>query len=502
MNAKRLIPVMAVACALFMAGCTGSSYNLNKNQNQRPDGMTYYEEYNTYIKPKLETGDFDGAALYVGAKTTDKDGNVMDREEQLDDLIKNTPELVLLERGLIALNSGNYKQAILYFDAAEIKLEQAESKSGTWTDVTKASQDALVLMTGSAESSSDYYLRGYEKVMLFNYKAFCYMLMGDRRAYNVTRKAIDMQQDEWEKLRPQIEKAQEELAQKKAENPEMAEYIESESQHGTVEERIQSLNAFVNPFGDYIDGMIMDIDSIKNTAMRDNARIAYQKVLELNSKCLAAKNAVAELKKKNPPSGQKLVHIILAEGFAPYKEVHATDEGIKYTTLTEQISPFASARVTPLNKNGKNMTAAQALSPLSMITNIALRDYMAYQPMRELLYWRTLLAAQVAPDLIRAFSDNATAGELGAWATKALVMEMQNPETRSWCTLPRQVQVIRFYVPNSAASIKLETLADKKQKIAETTVPLAANGPTVVYAVNYNEYIKAHANEISWVEGQ
>lgn len=498
MKALKLIPVLAVASALFLAGCNGTSYNINKDQ-QRPDGMTYYEEYNTYIKPKLEVGDFDGAAIYVGAKTTDKDGVVMDREEQLDDLVKNTPELVLLERGLISLNSGNYKQAILYFDAAEIKLEQAETKSGTLTDITKASQDALVVMTGSAESG-DYWLRGYEKVMLFNYKAFCYMLMGDRRAYNVTRKAIDMQQQEWEELRPQIEKAQEDLAAKKAENPDMAQYIENESQHGTVEDRIQALNAFVNPFGDYIDGMIMDIDSIQNKAMRDNARIAYQKVLELNPNCTAAKNAIAELKKKNPPAGQKLVHVILAEGFQPYKEVHTTEDGIKYTTLTEQISPFAAARVTPLNKNGKNLTSAQALSPLSLITNIALRDYMAYQPMRELLYWRTLLAAQVAPGLISSLTSDKDVGALGAWATKALVMEFQNPETRSWSTLPRQVQVIRFYVPNSAASIKLETLAEGKQKIAETTVPLSANGPTVVYAVNYNQYIQALANEISWVD--
>lgn len=498
MKTLRLIPVLAVAGALLLAGCNGTSYNINKDQ-QRPDGMTYYEEYNTYIKPKLEVGDFDGAAVYVGAKTTGEDGITMDREEQLDDLVKNTPELVLLERGLISLNSGNYKQAILYFDAAEIKLEQAEAQSGTWTDITKASQDALVVMTGSAESG-DYWLRGYEKVMLFNYKAFCYMLMGDRRAYNVTRKAIDMQQQEWEELRPQIEKAQEYLAKKKAENPDMADYIESESQHGTVEDRIQALNAFVNPFGDYIDGMIMDIDSIQNKAMRDNARIAYQKVLELNPKCTAAKNAVAELKKKNPPSGQKLVHVILAEGFQPYKEVHTTEDGIKYTTLTEQISPFVSARVTPLNKNGKNLTSAQALSPLSEITNIALRDYMAYQPMRELLYWRTLLAAQVAPGLISSLTSDKDIGALGAWATKALVMEFQNPETRSWSTLPRQVQVIRFYVPNSAASIKLETLAEGKQKIAETTVPLSASGPTVVYAVNYNQYIQALANEISWVD--
>lgn len=498
MNAKRLIPVLTVVCVLFLAGCNDSTYNLKQNQ-QRPAGMTYYEEYNTFVKPGLEAGDFENADAYLNAPFTNKDGNA----PLLDDLVKNTPNLVLLERAVIALNSGNCKQALLYLDAAEIKLKQSEIKLGALSDITEISTDNLVLITGAAETADDYYLRGYEKIMLFNYKAFCYMLMGDRRAYNITRKAIDMQQEEWEKLRGQIEQTQAELARLKAANPEMAAFIARESQHGAVEQRIQNLNAFVNPFGNYIDGMIMDIDSIRNKAMRDNARAAYQKVLTLNDKCTAAKNAVAELKRQNPPAGQKLVHIILAEGFAPYKEVHATEEGIKYTTLTEQVSPFAFARVTPLNKNGKNITAAQALSPLSVINNIAQRDYMAYQPMRELLYWRTLTSAKADPDTTKAFTDDTTvSSEPGACATKALITKMQNPETRSWCGLPREIQVIRFYVPNNTVSIKLETLTAKKQKIAETIVPLAESGATVIYAVSYNGFLKAHVNEIAWVDGQ
>ena len=64
-------------------------------------------------------------------------------------------------------------------------------------------------MLGS-EEMANYELRGYEKVMLLNYKALCYMLMGDRKAYNVTRRAIDLQQAEWEKFKEMLAKNEEE----------------------------------------------------------------------------------------------------------------------------------------------------------------------------------------------------------------------------------------------------------------------------------------------------
>ena len=131
-----------------------------------------------------------------------------------------------------------------------------------------------------AEEMADYQMRGYEKVMLLNYKALCYMLQGDRKAYNVTRRAIDLQQEEWEKFKKLLA----ENEAKAAEGTKDVAGLGDAMKNVKIDDRSEDVkakaelvtSAYVNPFADYLNAMMMEIDGISDSALRSNARIAYQ----------------------------------------------------------------------------------------------------------------------------------------------------------------------------------------------------------------------------------
>jgi len=97
---------------------------------------------------------------------------------------------------------------------------------------------------------------------------------------------------------------------------------------------------------------------------------------------------------------------------------------------------------------------------------------------------------------VGALSEKAGLGSvLGAGAASKL----QRPDTRSWLSLPNKVLVARMYVPANTKQITVETLS-KGNVFASTKVDIAAEGPTVVYAVSYDKQLRAYANKNSWVK--
>lgn len=320
----------------------------------------------------LFAGKFDELKAKVLENGKDKEGKELTKEEAYEKLLTSASELSIMERGLLALNTGDVDRALFFFDAAEEKLNLAEDQTGVTDQAAGASKSLLASVTGAKELA-DYEVRSYEKVMLLNYKALCYMLKGDRKAYNVTRRAIDLQQEEWEKFQqekakfeeehPELfdEKAQKEAAKKQAAAKAKAEaeakakaeaqkkaqaqqqansqqakeglaglagafggmFGGSDTKSSTeaagnaaqtavgaldalaaLPEIIGAINvddrsadtkkkaglvtsAYVNPFGDYMNALLQEFDSLEDRSLRDNARISYEKVVENNKDCKA-----------------------------------------------------------------------------------------------------------------------------------------------------------------------------------------------------------------------
>lgn len=464
-------------------------------------GQSYAEQF-AIARASLHAGEVDKLKAMMGIHFIHEDGTPFTKDEVKEKIVATGSELSLMERGLIALNAGMPDIALFYFDAAQIKMEEVEAKSKASKNATKVGQGAWVAITGM-EESQDYYLRGYEKVMIYNYKALCYMLQGDRKAYNVTRNAIDRQQEEWELFKEKLKGLEDESSKKYKEDEVVdashVQTLEAFKDNDTRDEYTQETarlvpHAYVNPFGDYMNAVILEIDSIEERSMRNNAGIAYKKVLDNNPKCTTARNAVKEMKWA-VPKGKKLVHVIVADGFAPERQVRRITLPISeiiasasYAEAVPQISPvkYISARYGKSNYN---------LSPLSNMEAIILRDDLDSKPfkifMLSLAFARTIGAQLLAEEL--------GAGEFSPLAG-LLVGAMQQPDTRSWLSLPSKIMVARFYVPNSAKEISLRTYDEKRNIIAEEKVDLAPKGPSVVYAASYGPTLRTNVNTSSWIK--
>lgn len=512
MQMKRMLHVsilaMAVSGAMLLSGCATHSDRLGFADNE--GSKTYAQAYEP-ARNMLLQGQWDqirdklleNSSKEVKENVQDTDNEVrqtvrtekLSDDEEMERLIKEQSELSLIERGLLTLNVGDFERALFYFDAAEEKLGLSESDTSAASAASKHGKSGIAVLLGT-EELANYELRGYEKVMLLNYKALCYMLMGDRKAYNVTRRAIDLQQEEWEKFKTLLAENQREQNDLDARAPSRA--SADSMSVSTVDDRPDEIrrkaglvaSAYVNPFADYLNAMMMEIDGFDDPTMRQNAKIAYRKVLENNRDCTTARSAVRNVE-RGLGRNEKLVQIILSDGFSPYQSeqtkvfpIPVDDRVIKavvnYSNATPVPTETAAAKI---RGNGKTTR----LSSLTKMESLILRDEQDRMPMRATMFTLALL---------RSATSGAFLGDLGS----ALMGSIQHPDTRSWLTLPNQVFVARVSVPKNQKSLKLQTFDATGQPLASTDVRLAKNGPTVVYAVSYDRNIRAYANAFSWVD--
>lgn len=563
-NIQKILLAAAVSAAL--AGCATGTRSDSLGLAENETVKTYAAAYQP-ARDMLNAGQFDELKAKVLKNAVDEEGKALSNEEAYEKLIADASELSIMERGLIALNTGDVKRALFFFDAAEEKLNLSEENSNMADSAVSGAKSGLAAIIGSAELA-EYDVRSYEKVMLLNYKALCHMLLGDRKAYNVTRRAIDLQQEEWEKFQQKKAEFDEKMEKMKAEAKENAEKKAAEQKAAAEAARQQALqaqknaqqarataaassllgfipglggaaaavqganaaataaqsaaqtadatldtldqllevftslniddrsksvvnkanlvaSAYVNPFGDYMNALLQEFDSLEDPALRDNARISYEKVAKNNKDCGAAKTAQKAVM-KGIGSNQKLVQVILSDGFAPYQlEKSRTFQVGKYkatvnlANATPVETSVTSARVKVGGKTVK-------MSSLTKMESIILRDEQDNLP------WRTF---DVATALVRSALANDKLGALGGAAVAAL----QHPDTRSWLSLPNQVLVSRIVVPASQQSLEIQTLDKSGKALSSAKVDLADQGPTVVYAVNYGTHMKAYANAFSWV---
>lgn len=575
---RRSVLCAAVGAALVLSGCATHSDKLGFADSEGT--KTYAEAYEPARQMMLQ-GQWDAmraklnenTSREVKEETKTDDGEIrqtartekLTNDEEMERMIKEQSELAIVERGLLTLNVGDFERALFYFDAAEDKLGLTEADDTVSGAASKYGKTGLSVLLGS-EEMANYELRGYEKVMLLNYKALCYMLMGDRKAYNVTRRAIDLQQVEWEKFQAvlaELEKKKEERKQAAKEGiesidkdiarlqsdikqteREMEEYrnspgfrndslgrsglkalqsiidsdrerIQQQQQNraefvaelsgddqsmspSDVDDRTNEVkakaasvpSAYVNPFGDYLNAMMMEIDGFDDPTMRQNAKIAYKKVVDNNKDCVAARQAVRNVE-KGVGQDKKLVQILLSDGFSPYQlektkvfQIPVKDRVIKavvnYSNATPVPTQTAGARVMV---GGKSTN----LSSLTKMESLILRDEADRLPLRATMFGLAIM---------RSAATGALLGNLGS----ALAGSIQHPDTRSWLTLPNQVYVARIAVPKSQSTLKLETVGEDGGVLATQNVKLAKDGPTVVYAVSYDKNMQVYANAFSWVD--
>ena len=448
---------------------------------RRVDYAGYTAGFNV-VRPSVRSGDFSTALNAYESSRITKD-----------------KFLRPLELGALATDAGNFETAIEHFADAEKRFEKRAGKDKFSTDFNNTMSSVVGIGDGGKFVGSP-----YEQILMLNYKTIAYLSLSDRRAFNVASRAADWQNFMRDQVRKKvaIEKArQEEAASQAASDDERSASIGFK---GSIKKQydaydVAELNlpdSYVNPLGDYLTGVVYEFDALEESDNADNARIAYEKALELRPGSRLLKKAVADMSARRlPADNQQLVHLLVAADSAPEKKLLSYDiVGILPEPVAVRmpvLEPVAAqiGRIEVRNKAGALLSR---MSPLADIEAIALR------------HQKDMADAQsgdMAMRLVRTYFRRKAVNQIGGLASivaNGAVDQLDMPDMKSWASLPRAYHAARIVVPTSVKDVVIIAFDTKGRKVSERNITLSAGRKNFVYGRAMGSELSAFANPTEW----
>ncbi len=408
-----------------------------------------------------------------------------------------------VELGLLAMDTANSKGAVDAFFKAERHLKEIMGRSVIEDGVTDLGTELISAATGIGDLT-EYKGEPYERILMLNYKSIAYLLNGERKAYNVTRRAIDWQNIEKKQFEQKIGEVKKQVSKQENEatTDEDGEEASSASsnafslifdQYARFRKKANSVkSAYINPFGYYMAGIVQEFDSFEDSSLRDNARISYKKAADLNPRSKVIKQSVKQVAKR-PPRNKRLVHVIAADGFAPEKKTFSfmlPVAGQLISIKTPLFEPVPSAVKWIVIKSGKKTLAT--LSPIADIEAITLRHQMDMLPVQRM---------RVMASIGRNIGENMVWNSLGAFGSLGKMMreDFANPDMRAWMSLPKQISAARFYVSKWVKNIKIISYDKRWRVLATKKVKLNKKSHNFIYVRSIEKSLNAQINKKLWV---
>ena len=433
---------------------------------------------------------------FTSSSTTNNEAEAPQLVASKESTVTTGTLLGSVEQGLLSLDAGNNDDAIRYFSASENILDNRK-KSSTAADIAKGGWNfASSFVTGDGEIGP-YNSVGFEKVLMLNYKSIAYMLDGDRKAYNVTRRSIELQNIEKRNFESSLVAARVEIGKNKDEQQAKDKNISGlgdtiKSLYKKTEARALTVeSAYVNPFGYYMAGVVQEFDSYEDRSLRSNALIAYKKALKLNPSSKVLKRAVKDLKKKRAPKNRRLVQIVLGDGFVPEKKVLRF--GIFNQLIKLPIYEPVSSRVARVEVQSSSGRKLSTFSAVADIEALALRHQKDSEPFQYLLVATTLIRGVVEKGALKQVPLG-----LGSVIGRARD-EMSNPDMRSWMTLPSSLHAVRMYLPKKQKILQLVSFDSKGKELARKKIELDRTSHNFVYARSIDDTIYVSSSNKLWV---
>ncbi len=497
--------------------------------------ITYagYSEQFLDIRSMFVTGELDKIEETYGqqeAETREK----ITRKKKLKERIGL---LRWLERGTLALDQGTYDAALTYLTISEELIEKRQGRSILGGALFGMATRTVETISGN-EEMQPYTAEGWEKVLMLNYKTIAYLMQGDRRAYNVTRRAIDWQNIEKKAFDKELADLEAKLEKKNARNrakrekeaakqaAKKKENAEEDAEEAVPEEQVASTappaqtaieealkrafaptdkkassvaSAYVNPFGFYVSGMIQEFESYADRSLRDNARISYQKALELNPKSDVLAKAVEDMKKPGVDRNINLVHVIVANGFVPEKKVLtywvATQSGGVIPLKLPIYEPVTSrvARIEVHSKSGKHLAT---LSLVADVEALCLRQQKDTQRLQVLRAFASYLVSGYL-----AGTAEASTGLVGTMIGKLSKarQDKSSPDTRSWMSLPATMQATRLHLRKGVDQLKIVTFDASGVQLTSRNVDVNPQSHGVVYVRIFDEAMYPQVVKQLWL---
>ncbi len=409
-----------------------------------------------------------------------------------------------VELGTLAYEQGDFGMSVEHFNLAEadaVGSDKKERKKGLGATFGKLARGAKSLGAGiiGREGLAPYGEADFERILQLNYLTLSYLLEGEFSSFNVTKRAIVSQTLAREAFLEELDKAGKTIEDYKQEQGDgqaqttmatsQATFFNAFSQYDDVANRVP--DAYVNPLGYFVNAIVLEIDSVRKPELRGNARESYRKALELapNSKTLEA--ALSDL--ESDDFDGTVVHVIVAKGFAPTRQVLTF--GLQ---VDQRVVPLKLPVYAPNLTNVSRIDVALAghapiqAERLADIEAIVMRSQKDRLP----IIWSKLGLQAIRSVMLQNAAGQSQIGALAYGVAEGLQM----PDTRSWASLPAEVDVTRLHAPAGASSVVIRSVNASGEVIASQTVNLAPDSKhVVVYARATGNSLVARVNEPLWI---
>ncbi len=418
---------------------------------------------------------------------------------------KNPPEEFLpnVEAGTLAVEAGSNGDALRYFSKAEHFLDSWSNRPIVWEKTEKGFKEILGIAVG-LEDMADYVGEPYERILALNYKSLAYLLDGRREAYNVTRRAINWQNMEKRRFHKELEALKKRRAREAPLDSRGNAMLNSVFVKYDIA-RITSIpSAFVNPLGFYVAGMIQEFDSLKDRSVRDNARISYQKALELNPGNRAFKRLIRstiKAMKRRPRRHRRLVHLLMADGFAPEKKVQTILLNAGYQSvpiLLPRYEPVPS-RVARIDlRSGRKKLAT--LVPVADVEAIVMRHQYDRLPFEQfkvgLVIVRRIFERSFLHNLQGSMGPY---GQLLGASLLAMRESFTSVDTRNWMSLPKVVYGTRLELSKRLSTIELVSYDARGKVVARRKIKLPKGRHCFIYVRSIDQHLEPHVSKQLWI---
>ena len=411
---------------------------------------------------------------------------------------------LLIERGALLLEKGDLEAAVVAFEDAERTLKIRAQRSYTGDAATDAKSFLGSVFSGDGEFGP-YNLQPYEEVLFLNYKTIGYLLQGRSEAYNVGRRAADRQHELHANFIKMIEQAEADVKEEQEgqDDPEILKRLgpvkdwidDIRDSYAKIGDRVPS--AYVNPFGYYVVGMVNEIKSYGDPTLRHNARIAYEKALELNPDSPVLKEAARAMADGFAREDQKVVHLIGSVGMVPEKHV-----------ATYGFPLYGRAEVLPLKfpvykdvqdvvetievRDSTGQRKLGTLSALSDIEAMILRYQKDRLGIEKLKFFAGLYPRIVEKTVL------AGLGVVGDRIENQR-NEQINPDMRAWLALPARFQAARLVVPANLSKVQLRSFDADGRELGRQTVDLPSDTHGFAYIRAVDRVLTVQAGRASWL---
>ena len=386
--------------------------------------------------------------------------------QELNSVIENV-EMGNVNNALSILESNNKSdQDILYFfekgellrlkpdlPASQSTWMNANQQIQAWEDAVKVDPARYVNNVMSFilnDKIMRYDGHSYEKVMLTTQMSLNFLAMNDWASARVAITQTHEREALISKLHDMLYTKEEDAAKEKGINTQFQDL------NGYPVETLNSpsvmllKNSYQNAFSHYLAGYIYE-------ALGDRSLAApgYRNAIELRPDVPELKNALANLTGDvDRPSNTSDVLIVFESGLAPKREPFSvsipipTNDGIIQVSISLPVIQDVSAGYTfnSIMVNGRSY-------PLSEVANI---NAMARRSLRDELPMIILRTASRAA--IRAVTQQQLNKEVSPFAGLAVGiagMFLEQPDLRTWRTLPSSISIARLYLPKGPQTIVL-----------------------------------------------